>query len=122
VLAGRSLTRLPACSQRTPPMGWSSWNCFGGAQSQEKMVTVAEAIISLGLRDLVRFFRAILDEFRRVFKSSSGFMLKKGWCRFRADLRRHEWHRDTRTWPLTAGGCGKYTRNAPGACDFPGRI
>ena len=72
VLAGRSLTRPPARlrSQRTPPMGWSSWNCFGGAQSQEKMVTVAEAIISLGLRDLVRFFPAILDEFRRVFNQA----------------------------------------------------
>jgi|EP01046_Picozoa_sp_COSAG06_P034378 hypothetical protein len=33
-------------------MGWSSWNAFGGSQSQEKMVTVAEAIIDLGLRDL----------------------------------------------------------------------
>jgi alpha-galactosidase len=30
----------------------SSWNCFGGAQSQEKMETVAEAIVALGLRDL----------------------------------------------------------------------
>ena len=33
-------------------MGWSSWNCFGGAQSQEKMVSVAQAIASTGLRDL----------------------------------------------------------------------
>ena len=30
----------------------TSWNTFGGAQSQEKMVTIAEAIISTGLRDL----------------------------------------------------------------------
>ena len=33
-------------------MGWSSWNCFGGAQSQPKMVSVAEAIVATGLRDL----------------------------------------------------------------------
>ena len=37
---------------RTPPMGWSSWNAFGGSQSQDKMNTVAEAIVSLGLREL----------------------------------------------------------------------
>jgi hypothetical protein len=33
-------------------MGWSSWNCFGGSQSQVKMETIAEAIVSTGLREL----------------------------------------------------------------------
>jgi len=33
---------------RTPPMGWSSWNAFGGAQSQDKMVTIAEAMVATG--------------------------------------------------------------------------
>eukprot|EP01043_Picozoa_sp_COSAG02_P014604 COSAG02_NODE_605_length_19635_cov_7.106982_6_plen_181_part_00 len=33
-------------------MGWSSWNAFGGAQSQLKMTTIADAIIKTGLRDL----------------------------------------------------------------------
>jgi hypothetical protein len=37
---------------RTPPMGWSSWNCFGGRQSQERMTTIAQAMVSTGLRDL----------------------------------------------------------------------
>lgn len=33
---------------RTPPMGWSSWNAFGGAQSQEKMVTIGDAVVATG--------------------------------------------------------------------------
>ena len=37
---------------RTPPMGWSSWNTFGGHQSQEEMVTIAAAMLKTGLKDL----------------------------------------------------------------------
>lgn len=35
---------------RTPVMGWSSWNAFGGHQSQAIMTSTAEAIIHTGLR------------------------------------------------------------------------
>ena len=30
-----------------PPMGWRSWNCFGGAVSQDKMIATAEAMTRL---------------------------------------------------------------------------
>lgn len=33
----------------TPPMGWNSWNCWGGAVSEEKVLRAAEAIVELGL-------------------------------------------------------------------------
>lgn len=33
----------------TPPMGWNSWNCWGGAVSEEKVLHAAEAIVALGL-------------------------------------------------------------------------
>jgi alpha-galactosidase len=33
----------------TPPMGWNSWNCWGGAVTQEKVLQAAEAIVRLGL-------------------------------------------------------------------------
>lgn len=33
----------------TPPMGWSSWNCWGDAVSQEKVLSSARAIVEKGL-------------------------------------------------------------------------
>jgi alpha-galactosidase len=33
----------------TPPMGWSSWNCWGDAVSQEKVLSSARAMVQKGL-------------------------------------------------------------------------
>lgn len=33
----------------TPPMGWSSWNCWGDAVSQEKVLSSARAMVEKGL-------------------------------------------------------------------------
>jgi alpha-galactosidase len=33
----------------TPPMGWSSWNCWGGQVSQQKVISSAEALKAAGL-------------------------------------------------------------------------
>ena len=35
----------------TPPLGWNSWNCWGGAVSQEKVLGSARAMVAKGLRD-----------------------------------------------------------------------
>lgn len=35
----------------TPPMGWNSWNCWGGEVSQEKVMSSARAMVEKGLRD-----------------------------------------------------------------------
>ena len=35
----------------TPPMGWNSWNVWGGRVSQEKVAAAARAIVASGLRD-----------------------------------------------------------------------
>ncbi len=35
----------------TPPMGWSSWNCWGDAVSQEHVLSSARAMVARGLRD-----------------------------------------------------------------------
>jgi alpha-galactosidase len=35
----------------TPPMGWSSWNCWGDAVSQERVLSSARAMVEKGLRD-----------------------------------------------------------------------
>jgi len=35
----------------TPPMGWSSWNCWGDAVSQERVLSSARAMAEKGLRE-----------------------------------------------------------------------
>jgi alpha-galactosidase len=35
----------------TPPMGWNSWNCWGGAVSQDKVLASARMMVAKGLRD-----------------------------------------------------------------------
>ena len=35
----------------TQPMGWNSWNCWGGAVSQDKVLSSARAMVEKGLRD-----------------------------------------------------------------------
>ncbi|MES2439961.1 MAG: putative Ig domain-containing protein [Verrucomicrobiota bacterium] len=34
----------------TPPMGWSSWNCWGASVSQEKVMSSARALVEKGLQ------------------------------------------------------------------------
>lgn len=69
---------------RTPPMGWSSWNCFGGAQSQDKMETVAQAIVTTGLRDLGYVNLAVDGGWRNFQKGGppvpgTGYVGPAGW-------------------------------------------
>lgn len=33
----------------TPPMGWNSWNCWGGAVDQDKVLKSAKALVNTGL-------------------------------------------------------------------------
>ncbi len=35
----------------TPPLGWNSWNCWGGSVSAEKVLSSARAMADKGLRD-----------------------------------------------------------------------
>nr|MDQ6911431.1 putative Ig domain-containing protein [Verrucomicrobiota bacterium] len=35
----------------TPPMGWNSWNCWGGKITQEKILAAGHALVTSGLRD-----------------------------------------------------------------------
>jgi alpha-galactosidase len=35
----------------TPPMGWNSWNCFGGSVTQAKVEAAADAMVSSGLAE-----------------------------------------------------------------------
>ena len=63
-------------------MGWSSWNAFGGHQSQENMVAAAHAVITLGLRDL-GYVNLAVDggwrNFQRGGPPASGSAGPAGW-------------------------------------------
>ena len=37
---------------RTPPMGWSSWNAYGGHQSEQMMRDAGDRLVALGLAKL----------------------------------------------------------------------
>jgi alpha-galactosidase len=48
---GREASALENGLALTPPMGWSSWNCFGGDIDEWKIKEIADAIVSSGMRD-----------------------------------------------------------------------
>merc|ERR1712070_253444 len=71
---------------RKPPMGWSSWNAFGGHQSQKMMLSTAQAIIHTGLRDLGYTFLSVdggWDRFDRGGLNASGYPEQPGGWDFR---------------------------------------
>jgi alpha-galactosidase len=35
----------------TPPMGWNSWNCFRTSINEEKIKSIADAMVSTGMKD-----------------------------------------------------------------------
>jgi alpha-galactosidase len=47
-----SLHKLPSNGlAKTPPMGWNSWNLFGGKIDDQTVRTIADAMVSNGMRD-----------------------------------------------------------------------
>jgi alpha-galactosidase len=53
----------------TPPMGWNSWNCFGGAVTADKVKAAADAMVSSGLRDH-GWTNINIDDFWEVHRDS----------------------------------------------------
>lgn len=53
---------LPDGLHPTPPMGWTSWNTFFEENSEQKMISQADAIIELGL-DKVGYNILTIDDF-----------------------------------------------------------
>jgi alpha-galactosidase len=46
-----NLTALENGLARRPPMGWNSWNIFGGDINETKIKEIADAMVSSGMRD-----------------------------------------------------------------------
>jgi alpha-galactosidase len=47
---------------RTPPMGWSTWNCFAGNIDEGKIKQIADALVSTGMRDAGYIYLNIDDK------------------------------------------------------------
>jgi len=45
----------------TPPMGWNAWNCFGPNIDQEKILSIADAMVASGMKDAGYQFVVIDD-------------------------------------------------------------
>jgi len=48
---GVELVGLENGVARTPPMGWNSWNIFGGDINETKIKEIADAMVNSGMRD-----------------------------------------------------------------------
>jgi hypothetical protein len=55
-------------------MGWNSWNCFGTNTSENKIMGIADAMVSSGMKDAGYSYIVIDDGWREV---SSGINIGK---------------------------------------------
>jgi alpha-galactosidase len=71
-----ALTAMPLCAldnglAKTPPMGWNSWNKFGCNVSEELIRSVADAMISTGLKD-AGYQYVVIDDCWQVSRDDNG--------------------------------------------------
>lgn len=59
----------------TPPMGWNSWNCWGLAVSQERVMSSALAILNKGLADYGYSYVNIDDAWQADERAADGTIL-----------------------------------------------
>lgn len=67
--------KVGAAIALTPPMGWNSWNCWGLAVSQERVISSAQAILSKGLADYGYSYINIDDAWQADERDSDGTIL-----------------------------------------------
>lgn len=56
---------------QTPPMGWNSWNIFGGKIDEDKIRSIAEAMVSSGLND-VGYEYIVMDDCWQISRDEKG--------------------------------------------------
>jgi alpha-galactosidase len=57
---------------RTPPMGWSTWNIFGGNIDETKIKQIADAMVSSGMRDAGYVYLNVDDMWMKAGRDGSG--------------------------------------------------
>ncbi len=74
-------TSLPVKAQKweglapTPPMGWSSWNCFGLNLDEEKIRGIADAMVENGLLDAGYTYVNLDDAWQNDTRDENGNIL-----------------------------------------------
>ena len=58
----------------TPPMGWNSWNCWGGSVTDEKVRSSAQAMLDKGLVDYGYAYVNIDDAWQAKQRSGNGIL------------------------------------------------
>src|SRR5262245_13559004 len=58
----------------TPPMGWNSWNKFGCNVSEEMIKSMADAMVSSGMKD-VGYQYVVIDDCWQVSRDENGFIV-----------------------------------------------
>jgi hypothetical protein len=58
----------------TPPMGWNSWNKFGCNVSEEMIKSMADAMVSSGMKD-AGYQYVVIDDCWQVSRDENGFIL-----------------------------------------------
>jgi alpha-galactosidase len=70
---------------RTPPMGWNSWNNFNCDIHQDLIQQTAQAMVTLGLRD-IGYQYINLDDCWQLSRNSSGF-IQEDFTKFPSGMR-----------------------------------
>ncbi|MGN0187901.1 MAG: glycoside hydrolase family 27 protein [Candidatus Cryptobacteroides sp.] len=58
----------------TPPMGWSSWNCFGMHINEKDIIEIADAMVESGLRDVGYVYLNLDDNWQAKERDFNGFI------------------------------------------------
>ena len=58
----------------TPPMGWNSWNKFGCNVSEDMIKSMADAMVSSGMKD-AGYQYVVIDDCWQVSRDENGFIL-----------------------------------------------
>lgn len=65
----------PAGIAVTPPMGWNSWNCFRENVDEEKIRSIADAMVSSGMKDAGYEYIVIDDGWMTKERDSNGHII-----------------------------------------------
>jgi len=60
---------------KTPPMGWNSWNCFRAGINEEKIKSMADAMVSSGMKEAGYRYIVIDDGWATKQRDSAGHVI-----------------------------------------------
>jgi len=70
-----SFAQKPEVIAPTPPMGWNSWNCFKAEIDEAKVKSIADAMVSSGMRDAGYRYVVIDDGWMTIERDKDGHII-----------------------------------------------